>query len=223
MKIQPTFPLCYREDPMRRAEQTIYKILEESEAPGRALYEARVLPHGRQIDFAIWLENIGRYAVEVKGGRYVIEPETGEWYLLTDGGRYRKESPAAQAWTAAKSVPEIIKLRLHRGVYIIAVVAFPNMARDQAIADAAARNHVDVIFGTDRWVNQLVELAGPHHIIVPPTEEQIEEEVPVIMPELAVPAAAAPGPQVVIQHVNEVHFHVGPEGVEGLGGLTDAG
>ena len=33
MRIQPEFPLCRVEDPMRRAEQTIYRILEESEAP----------------------------------------------------------------------------------------------------------------------------------------------------------------------------------------------
>ena len=223
MKVTPTFPLCYMDDPMRRAEQIIYNILEESEIPGRALYEARVLPHGKQIDFAIWLEGIGRFAVEVKGGRYVIDPETGEWYLLTDGGRFRKDSPAFQAWRAAKSVPDIIKQRLHRGVYIIAVVAFPNMEHDQVVVDAAARNHVDVIFGTDRWVNQLVELAGPHRIKLPPTAEQIEEEIPLIMPELSAPAAAIPGPQVLIEHVDQLHLHVGPEGVQGLGDLTNAG
>ena len=223
MRIQPEFPLCYGDDPMRRAEHSIYRILEESEAPGRALYEARVLPHGRQIDFAVWLEGIGRYAIEVKGGRYTIDPDTGEWYLLTAGGRYRKASPAAQAWAAAMSIPEAIKERFHRGIYIVAVLAMPDMERDQAIVDAAARNHVNLLFGTDRWVERLAELAGPHHIIVPPTEGQIEEEVPVIMPELAVPAAATHGPQVVIQHVNEIHFHVGPDGVQDLGGLTDAG
>ena len=223
MRIQPKFPLCYMEDPMRRAEQTIYRILEESEAPGRALYEARVLPNGRQIDFAVWLEGIGRYSIEVKGGRYVIDPQTGEWHLLTAGGRYRKDSSAIQAWDAAKSIPEAIRERFYRGVYIIAVLAFPDMSHDQVIVDAAARHHVDVIFGTDRWVEQLVELAGPHHIIVPPTEEQIVQEVAVVMPELASRGIADPKPQVVIQHVEHLHLHVGPEGVQGLGGLTDAG
>ena len=86
MKIQPEFPLCRVEDPMRRAEQTIYRILEESEAPGRALYEARILPHGRQIDFPVWIEGVARYALEAKGGRYIIDPENGGWRLLTDAG-----------------------------------------------------------------------------------------------------------------------------------------
>ena len=130
---------------MRRAEQTIYRILEESEAPGRALYEARILPHGRQIDFPVWIEGVARYAIEAKGGRYIIDPETGEWHLLTDAGRYHRASPAAQAWDAAKSIPEVIKERFHRGAYIIAVLAFPNMEPDQVIADAAAQRHVDVI------------------------------------------------------------------------------
>ena len=221
MRIQPEFPLCRVDDPMRRAEQTIYRILEESNVPGRALYEARVLPHGRQIDFPVWVDGVARYAIEAKAGRYIIDPQTGEWYLLTDEGRYRKASPVAQAWDAAMSIPEIIKRRLHRGVYIIAVLAMPDMEPDQVIADAAAQRHVDVIFGTDRWVERLVALAGDHHIIVPPTEEQINEEVALVMPELAPPPAVGPPAQVVIQHVNQLHLHVGPEGVQGLSGLTD--
>ena len=61
MRIQPEFPLCRVEDPMQRAEQTIYRILEESEAPGRTLYEARILPHGRQIDFTMKIESLGGF------------------------------------------------------------------------------------------------------------------------------------------------------------------
>ena len=105
----------------------------------------------------------------------------------------------------------------------IHVLDFPAMEPDQVIVDAAARNHVEIIFGTDRWVERLVELAGHHHIIVPPTEEQIEEEVAVVMPELAPRGIAYPQPQVVIQHFEHLHIHVGPEGVQGFGDLTDAG
>ena len=223
MRIQPEFPLCRVDDPMRRAEQTIYRILEESEAPGRALYEARILPHGRQIDFPVWIEGVARYAIEAKGGRYIIDPETDEWRLLTDAGRYPQTSPPTQAWDAARSIPEVIKERFHRGAYIIAVLAFPNMEPDQVIADAAAQRHVDVIFGADRWVERLVELAGHHRILVPPTAEQIDQEVALVMPELAPRETADPKPQVVIQHVEHLHLHVGPEGVQGLSDLMAAG
>ena len=138
-------------------------------------------------------------------------------------GRYHRASPAAQAWDAAKSIPEVIKERFHCGAYIIAVLAFPNMEPDQVIAAAAAQRHVDVIFGTDRWVERLVELAGHHHIIVPPTAEQIDQEVALVMPELAPRGTADPKPQVVIQHVEYLHLHVGPEGVQGLSDLTGTG
>ena len=181
---------------MRRAEQTIYRILEECAAPGRALYEARILPHGRQTDFPVWVEQVARYAVEVKGGRYIVNPETGECFLLTGGWRYRKDSPVAQAWDTAKSLPEAIKERLHRGVYIIAVIAFTDMEPDQVIMDVAARNHVDVLFGTDRWMERLVELAGPHQILLPPTADQIDQEVALVMPRAGAPGdrrSPAPG------------------------------
>ena len=40
------------------------------------------------------------------------------------------------------------------------------------------------------------------------------------MPELA-PAAGATSPQVVIQNVENLHLHVGPEGIAGIEGLSD--
>ena len=162
----------------------------------------------------------GRYAIELRGGRYVIDPQTAEWHLLTGGGRFRKPSPVAQAWDASRSIPEAIRERLNRRVYIIAVLALPDMEPDETIADAAAQRHVDVIFGTDRWVERLVGLAGPHNIVLPPTEAQIEEEVAVVMPELAPQRAADPNPQVIIQRVDQLHLHIGPGSVQGLIGLT---
>ena len=223
MKINPEFPNDRVDMPMRRAEHTIYQLLAQSNFPGRALYEARVLPHGRQIDFAVWIEGVGCYAVEVKGGRRGIN-ERGEWSLFTDGRWRRKDSPVAQAWDAAMSIPEVIRRRLHRGVYIIAVLALPDMEADQVIVDASAQKHVDVLFGTDRWVERLVELAGPHDIAMPPTQGQIAEEVALVMPELAAPAQSAQsGAQVVIHRVDQLHLHVGPAGLQGLGSLTDTG
>ena len=105
MRIQPEFPLCRVEDPMRRAEQTIYHILEESEAPGRALYEARILPHGRQIDFPVWIEGVARYAIEAKGGRYIIDPGTGEWRLLTDAGGTARLRPRPRRGMRRRASP----------------------------------------------------------------------------------------------------------------------
>ena len=105
------------------------------------------------------------------------------------------------------------------------MIALPDMEPDQVIVDAAARQHVEVLFGTDRWVERLTELAKHRHIVMPPIREEIDDEVALVMPELAAPQPqlAAPGTQVVIHHVDQLHLHVGPEALQGLGSLTDAG
>ena len=108
-------------------------------------------------------------------------------------------------------------------MYIIPVLALPDTAEDEDILDLAARRNVELLFGAPDWVDRLVDLAGHHSIRRRPTEESIEEEVLAIMPELA-PAPTTPPPQVVIHNVENLHIHVGPEGVEDLGipGLTAA-
>ena len=224
MRIEPAFPPDRMDMPMRRAEHQIYELLADSDFPGRALYEARILPHGRQVDFPVWLEGVGRYAVEVKGGHYLLE--RGEWYLITEEGRHRKPSPAFQAWTAAMSIPQAIQRQFHRKVYIIAVLALPDMQPDQVIVDAAAQRHVEVIFGTDRWVQHLADLAQHRDVKLPPTEEEVDEEVELVMPELAAPQTLqlpVPGAQVVINNVENLHLHVGTEGLPGLDRLKGTG
>ena len=64
----------------------------------------------------------------------------------------------------------------------------------------------------------MVDLASSQAIRHRPTEASIEAEVAAIMPELA--AAPTPtAPQVVIQNVERLHIHVGPEAIEGLSHL----
>ena len=90
------------------------------------------------------------------------------------------------------------------------------MERDEAILDMAARRQVEVVFGKEDWVGRLVGLASCHPIRHRPTEETIEQEVMAIMPELG-PATSPTSPQVVIQNVQQLHIHVGPEGIDTLG------
>ena len=113
-------------------------------------------------------------------------------------------------------ISRFIERKLGRGMYIIPVAGFPDMERDEAILDMAARRQVEVLFGKEDWVNRLVDLARCHPIRHRPTEETIEQEVLAIMPELA-PAPTPVSPQVVIHRVDQLHIHVGPEGVETLG------
>ena len=81
---------------------------------------------------------------------------------------------------------------------------------------------VEVLFGKIDWVERLVDLAGSHPIRNRPTEDSIEAEVLAIMPELA-PAPVPMTPQVVIQNVEHLHIHVGPEAIGGLTDLTAEG
>ena len=214
MKINPKFPPSRRTDPMRRAEREIYEAVEASEVPGRALYEVKVTRQAAQVDIVLWAEAFAAFAVALKGGPYEIHD--GELCLVTGQGRTPKPGLLAKVWDSSMEISRFIERKLGRGMYIIPVAGFPDMEPDEAIRDMAARRQVEVLFGKEDWVNRLVDLARCHPIRHRPTEATIEQEVLTIMPELA-PAANPASPQVVIQNVESLHLHVGPEGVETLG------
>ena len=92
------------------------------------------------------------------------------------------------------------------------------MEQDKDVQDLAARRNVMTLFGLTGWVDQLVDLARNQSIRHRSTEASIEAEVAAIMPELA-PAPTPTAPQVVIQNVEHLHIHVGPEAIEGLSHL----
>ena len=214
MKINPKFPPSRRTDPMRRAEREIYEAVEASEVPGRALYEVKVTRQAAQVDIVLWAEAFAAFAVALKGGPYEIHD--GELCLVTGQGRTPKPGLLAKVWDSSMEISRFIERKLGRGMYIIPVAGFPDMEPDEAIRDMAARRQVEVLFGKEDWVNRLVDLARCHPIRHRPTEETIEQEVLAIMPELA-PAATPVSPQVVIHRVDQLHIHVGPEGIETLG------
>ena len=214
MKVNPKFAPTRSSEPKRRAERDIYAALEATGIPGRALYEVKVNKDARQIDFLVWAEAIATFAVQIKGGDYRIQD--GELCLNTSVGWTPKPGLLATVWDSSRAIPEAIQSRLHRGLYIIPVLALPSMEQDEDIRDMAARRSVETLFGLDDWVEGLVKLADGHPIWYRPNELSIEQEVMTIMPELA-PAASPTPPQVVIQNVENIHIHVGPEVVETLG------
>ena len=59
MNVYPEdFPEDRIHDPKRQAELTVFRELQASGTPGVALYEARAGIDGREVDYAIWLEDI---------------------------------------------------------------------------------------------------------------------------------------------------------------------
>lgn len=214
MQIQPKFPPSRLDVPTRRAEREIYEAVEASARPGRALYEVKVTRNAKQVDLLLWAEAIATFGVQLKGGNYCIRD--GELHLVTDQGPVPKFGLVGTVWDSVMAVPRFIEKTLGRGMYIVPVLALPDMEQDEDLLDLAARRQVDVIFGKSDWVNRLVNLASHHPIRHRPTEETIDAEVHAIMPELA-PATSNSAPQqVVIHHVDNLHLHVGPEGVQNL-------
>ena len=107
------------------------------------------------------------------------------------------------------AVPDHLERRLGHRLFIIPVLALPGMEQDKDIQDLAARRSVMTLFGSTQPVDPASTQAIRHR----PTGASIEAEVMAIMPELA------PAPQVVIQNVEHLHIHVGPEAIEGLSHL----
>ena len=73
------FPPHRRGDPLRGAEARVFTVLQAIDRPGFAYYEWQRDKRSRQLDFALWIEGVGRFGLEVKGGWYVLI--RGVWYL----------------------------------------------------------------------------------------------------------------------------------------------
>ena len=161
----------------------------------------------------------------VKGGRYTVR--NGSWYLHTEHGEEAVSNPFKVAWDAGMQIREVIQRELHRKVYVVVVVVFPDMEEpDPGIEVWVANERVRVLWGSHDLVDRLVEMVSDEDIYSPPTGAQIEEEIAVLRPglvaETKVGGAAddvpAPAPttidltnrQPVIGHANVVNVYNGP-------------
>ena len=217
MKIFPQFPASRADTPTRRAEKLIYEALEASELDGQVLYEAKPVPHAPQLDFAVWIAGIGIFGIQVKGGRYIIID--GEWYLITDRGRLLRESPVPGTWDAAMAIRDVVQDQLRQGVFVIPVLAMPDMEPDHDIEALAGSRNVAVHWGSpDSLVAHLEDLAIDRKIHIKPTPASIAAQVKLVKPGLVVPHRAPTALDVPKLHiyVEHLHIHVGPEGLTGL-------
>ena len=86
MKMFPReFPSGRRKKPKRQAERRVYEALAGSDRRGFCYYEWRQGYEHIELDFAVWIEGLGRFALQVKGGRYLLID--GEWRLKNPGRR----------------------------------------------------------------------------------------------------------------------------------------
>ena len=219
MKIQPAFPPHRRRDPRRSAEADVYDQLADSSLPGQALYELKAIPEAPELDFAAWIQDRGRFGIQVKGGLYSVEGAV--WTLRTSQGEEHVPCPLTQTWDAAIAVRDAVNRVLGFKTFIIPVLLLTDTPHDPFIEEWATQRKVKVLFGADNLVDRLLELAHRTGVKHPPTAAHILNEVDAVTNGLVAPErdGASPesvteevlGPaarQLVIQHVDVVNIYV---------------
>ena len=179
MKMFPReFPSGRRKKPKRRAERKTYEALAGSDRRGFCYYEWRKGYGHIELDFAVWIEGLGRFALQVKGGHYLLID--GEWYLKTrDGVQPIAASPLDEAWLGALDLHDDIVELAATGYnpFVIPVLAFPDMEPDEAIRNLAKRKGVHLVWRTNDLMADLIAIARRRGGSAPLTMERISREV----------------------------------------------
>ena len=204
------------------AEKQIYEAFQACDFDGRVLYEVRPLPTAPQLDFAVWIVGVGIFGIQVKGGRYILVE--GQWFLITDRGRSLRESPVPGTWDAAMAIRDVVQEQLHQSIFVIPVLAMPNMEPNQDIEALAGSRNVAMHWGDpSQMVDHLVQLAIDRKVYITPTPASIAAQVQLVEPGLVLPRQAPAGleaPQELHIHVEHLHIHI-PQGLSELQGTPD--
>ncbi len=160
MRMHPKeFPPNRLGDPKRRAEYRVFEALAGINRQGFVYYEWRKGYERVELDFAIWIEGLGRFALQVKGGRYLLSD--GDWFLKTREGLLQATScPLDEAKLAALDLHDDIQERAATpyNPYVIPVMAFADMDPDPAIRRLAQRMGVYVVWGSENLLEDLAEI-----------------------------------------------------------------
>ena len=179
MRMYPRdFPPSRRKIPKRRAERQVYEALAGSDRQGFCYYEWRRDYNRPELDFAIWLVGLGRFALQVKGGCYLLID--GEWYLKTrEGLQSISTSPLDEVWLEALDLHDDIEEKAETGYnpFLLPVVAFTDMAPDPAIEHLARRKGVYLVWRTDDLMADLAAIMRSRGVIDRLSMERIAREV----------------------------------------------
>ena len=179
MRIYPReFPSGRRKRPKRRAEQRVYEALAGICLRGFVYYEWRRGYEYTEVDFILWLEGLGRFALQVKGGVYFLED--GEWFLRTrDGVKAIKTSPLDETWLAMLDLHDDIaeKARTPYDPFVVPVLIFPDMDPNAAIEKLASRKGVYLVWGTENLLQNLEEIVRSRGLSESLSAERIKREV----------------------------------------------
>ena len=212
----------------------IYEALAGSDRQGFVYYEWRRGYEHIELDFAVWIVGLGRFALEVKGGHYLLID--GEWYLKTRNGPVPIEtSPLDEAWLAALELHDDIEDRAAtpHNPYVIPVLVFADMEPDPVIERLARRKGVYLVWRTDDLVAALSAVVQGRKVSGALSADRVRREVCAVTDGLirlgeareeevraraAKPFTKSPspsGPELINVRAREVRFRrgtiVGPE------------
>ena len=179
MRMYPRiFPAIRAAMPERGAERRIYEGLAQSGREGFAYYEWR-RGYGRiEVDFAVWIEGVGRFALQVKGGHYLLID--GEWHLRTRRGLKAVDaSPLDEAWLGALDLHDDIAelAETDYNPFVTAALALPDMEPDETMANLARRKAVRLLWGDANPVEQLEGISRQRGMAPALRAERISREV----------------------------------------------
>lgn len=179
MRMYPRqFPAVRAAMPERGAERRIFEGMAQSGREGFAYYEWR-RGYGRiEVDFAVWVEGLGRFALQVKGGHYLLID--GEWHLRTRRGLKAVDtSPLDEAWLGAPELHDDIAglAETTYKPFVTAALAFPDMEPDRDMAKLARRKAVHLLWGDDDPVGQLEDIARQRGVTPALDAERVSREV----------------------------------------------
>ena len=179
MRMYPReFPSGRRRKPKRQAERRVYEALAGSDRRGFCYYEWRKGYEHIELDFAVWVKDLGRVALQVKGGHYLLID--GEWYLKTrDGVKLIESCPLDETKLAALDLHDDIKecAQTAYNPYVIPVLMFPDMDPDPSIRQLAKRAGVYVIWGVRNLLADLTEIVRSRRVSEALGMDRIAREV----------------------------------------------
>ena len=163
------FPEPRRQDPKRAAEARVFDALQNLGLEGHALYEFRYRKEGKQVDHPLWVHDLGRFALQVKGGSYEMD-DTGQWFLRKpDGNLERVSSPLGETEDGCIEMRTALLEATGYRNFVAGILVFPDMRpNDRMQRVALEKHHVYIIWGLDNLQEDLERIAKEAEFRRPP-------------------------------------------------------
>ena len=172
------FPSARRKRPKRQAERRVFEALANITRQGFVYYEWRRGYERIELDFAVWIAGLGRFALQVKGGQYLLSD--GDWHLKTKAGvRSIDSCPLDEAKLSALDLhDDIQELAVTTyNPFVIPIVVFTDMDCNQAIENLARRKGVYPIWGTQALARDMERVVLSRSVSPSLETERIADEV----------------------------------------------